>query len=345
MASKSTPLRQLGKNGPMVPALGFGLMGLSHNIYGELASDEERFAILDRAHELGLRFWDSADLYGDSEELLGKWFRRTGKRNDIFLATKFGFVKGDRTHAVDTSYAYTKKACAESLRILGIDCIDLYYMHNANPDTPIEETIRALKELQEEGKIKYIGLSAISSTTLRRAVKIAPVTAIQTEYSVTTRDIEGPSGTNLLATARELGVGITVAGPLGHGLLTDPFSKGEVKFDAQDVRPAVQPRFQEANRAQNVSVAAQFRALAEKKHCSVSQLAIAWLLKQGDDIIPTPGTKKMKYLEENWGALELKLSDQEEAEIREFSDKNKLAGAIAPERFLPYIFRDTKEES
>ncbi|KAI1125428.1 aldo/keto reductase [Nemania abortiva] len=345
MAANSTPLRRLGKNGPMVPALGFGLMGLSHDIYGEYPSDEERFVILDRAYELGARFWDSADLYGDSEELLGKWFRRTGKRNDIFLATKFGFIKGDPTHGTDTSYAYTKKACAESLRLLGIDCIDLYYVHSANPDTPIEETMRALKELQEEGKIKYIGLSAISSNTLRRAVKIAPITAIQTEYSVTTRDIEGPSGTNLLATARELGVGITVAGPLGHGLLTTDFSKGEAKFDTGDVRPSVQPRFLEANRAHNVSVAAQFRALAEKKGCTVSQLAIAWLLKQGDDIIPSPGTKKMKYLEENWGSLKIKLTDEEEAEIREFSDRNKLAGNIAPDKFLPYIFRDTKEES
>ncbi|RWA08951.1 hypothetical protein EKO27_g6145 [Xylaria grammica] len=345
MAAESTPLRQLGKNGPMVPALGFGLMGLSHNIYGEFPSDEERFAILDRAYDLGARFWDSADLYGDSEELLRKWFRRTGKRNDIFLATKFGFVKGDPTHATDTSYAYTKKACAESLRILGVDCIDLYYVHSANPDTPIEETMRALKELQEEGKIKYIGLSAISSTTLRRAVKIAPVTAIQTEYSVTTRDIEGSSGTNLLDAARELEVGITVAGPLGHGLLTNSFSKGEAAFDPKDVRPVVQPRFLEANRAHNVSVVGEFRALAEKKQCSASQLAIAWLLKQGDDIIPSPGTKKIKYLEDNWGALGVNLTDQEEAEIREFSEKNKLAGAIAPDKFLPYIFRDTKEES
>lgn len=184
MGDKPALLHTLGKNGPCVPALGYGLMGLSHDTYGSIPSDEECFAILDRAYELGARSWDSSDLYGDGEALSGKWFKRTGKSDEIFLATKFGFVKGSPTYEADSSGEYCKKACAESLRLLGVDSIDLYYMHHANPKTLIEETVRALAELQAEGKIKDIGLSAISSNTLRRACKIAHIAAIQVEYSL-----------------------------------------------------------------------------------------------------------------------------------------------------------------
>jgi aryl-alcohol dehydrogenase-like predicted oxidoreductase len=195
-----------------------------------------------------------------------------------------------------------------------------------------------------EGKIKNIGLSAISSATLRRAVKIAPVAAVQTEYTVISRDIEGPAGTNLLATCRELGVAVVVATPLGRGLLTSTFSKGETIGDIKDMRPVVMPRFQEANREHNVNIVSQFKELADKKGCTVSQLALAWLLKQGDDIFPIPGTKRLKYLEENWGALDITLTNEESAEIRTFSDKVEVAGATAPPQFISYIFRDTKEE-
>ncbi|KAI1078632.1 aldo/keto reductase [Whalleya microplaca] len=344
MPTNTVHLRQLGQNGPQVAALGFGLMGLSH-AYGRAPGDEERFAILDRAVELGATFWDTADLYADSELLLGKWFKRTGKRDQIFLADKFGHIKGDKTFAVDTSAAYCRKACEESLRILGVDYIDLYYMHNANPETPVEETMRALAELKSEGKIKYIGLSFVSSDTLRRACRVAHVDAVQTEYGVFTREIEGPAGTNLLATCRELGVAVVVSSPLGRGILTSTFSKGEASGDNTDFRPHAMPRFQEANREQNVKVVNQFKTLADKKGCTVSQLALAWLLKQGDDIIPIPGTKKLKYLEENWAALEVSLSDAEEAEIRAFAQTAEVAGGVLPPQFEDHRFRDTKEES
>ncbi|KAK9233902.1 putative aldo-keto reductase [Lipomyces kononenkoae] len=313
-------LHPLGKNGPLVPALGFGLMGMSQPHYGALPSDEERFALLDRAVEIGATFWDTADQYGDNEELLGKWFKRTGKRQEIFLASKFGFVEHSATYATDSSAAYCKEACAKSLERLGVDTIDLYYLHSANFETPIEETMRALVELQAEGKIKHIGLSMISSSTLRRACKIAPVTAVQTEYSVFSREIEGTAGTDLLATCRELGVAVVVATPLGRGLITDAFSKGEAIAAGPDIRPVAIPRFMAENAPTNTATVNKFKAFADTKGCTVAQLALAWLLKRGDDIFPIPGTKKIKYLEENWAAKDVTLSDEEEVEIDTFLD-------------------------
>ncbi|KAF9895256.1 hypothetical protein FE257_000158 [Aspergillus nanangensis] len=340
MAPITIPHHQLGKNGPMIPAMGFGLMGMSHS-YGAIPSDEERFVLLDRAVELGATFWDSSDLYGDNEELLGKWFRRTGKREEIFLATKFSYVKGGKPLEVDSSGAYCKRACAESLRQLGVD----YYLHSANPKTPIEETMRALADLQAEGKIKHIGLSNVSSTTLRRAYKIAPVAAVQAEYSLFTRDAEGPAGTNLLTTCRELGVAVVANSPLGRGLITQNFRNGETITDTQDVRSRFMPRFQGDNRERNIQILQGFTALAEKKDCTVSQLALAWLLKQGDGVFPIPGTKKLRYLEENWGALGISLTDNEEKEIRAFAEMNEMAGPQIPAMFADHLFRDTVEES
>jgi len=175
-------------------------------------------------------------------------------------------------------------------------------------------------------------------------VKIAPVAAFQPEYSVFNREIEGPLGTNLLATCRELGVAIVPAAPLGRGLLTSTFSRGEAVGDSTDMRPRMMPRFLEANRAKNVEIVQQFKTFADKKGCTVSQLALAWLLKQGDDIFPIPGTKKIKYLEENWAALDVSLTDEEEAEIRAFSEGIQIAGSHTPEQFHSWIYRDTKEE-
>ncbi|KAI1801356.1 putative aldo-keto reductase [Daldinia bambusicola] len=334
-------LRRLGKNGPLVPALGLGLMGASYSVYGNKLEDEEQFKLYNRALELGQTFWDTADLYGDSEEQVGKWFKRTGKRDQIFIASKYGFVKGGKALETDSSYEYTKKACDNSLKALGIDQIDLYYIHSVNPETPIEETMRALKELQEEGKIKYIGLSMVSAATLRRAVKIAPVAAVQTEYSVSARDIEGPKGTDLLAACRELGVAVVAATPLGRGILTQNF--GAASAEEGDMRSQALPQFQAENRERNAKVVAQFTALAEKKGCTVSQLALAWLLKQGDDIFAIPGTKKIKYLEQNWDSQDVVLNDAEEKEIRAFFDDNPLAGSTIPEHLADHKFRNTKE--
>ncbi|KAF5707604.1 alcohol dehydrogenase [Fusarium mundagurra] len=326
MSNNTVPLRRLGRNGPMVPALGLGLMGMS-TFYGNPPSDEERFAVLDRALDLGATHWDSSDLYGDNEDLLGKWFKRTGKRDQIFLATKFGFAKGMADlSAIDSSGEYCKKACAESLRRLGTDCIDLYYMHRANPKTPIEETMRAMAELKAQGKIKHIGLSEVSSTTLRRACKIAHVDAVQMEYSPFVLDIEGLAGTDLLATCRELGVAVVCYSPLGRGLLTGAFTTKESVTSEGDWRTNM-PRFAGDNFNTNVKLVKQFQTLADKKGCTPAQLAIAWLLKQGDDIFPIPGTKRIKYLEENWAALGVQLTDSDEAEIREFVNRAEIAGS------------------
>ncbi|RYC63883.1 hypothetical protein CHU98_g2300 [Xylaria longipes] len=312
MSNNGVPLRKLGKNGPMVPALGLGLMGMSI-MYGKAPSDEERFAVLDRAAELGVTNWDSSDLYGDNEELLGKWFKRTGKRNQIFLATKFGFVKGGGWADIDSSAAYCKMACAESLKALGVDSIDLYYMHRANPDTPIEETMRALAELK-------------ASNTLRRACKVAHVDAVQIEYSPFDLDIEGPAGTGLLKACRELGVAVFAYAPLGRGLLTGAYTSPESVSGEGDMRGLYLPRFAGTNFEANVKLVGQFKALAASKGCTAAQLAIAWLLKQGDDIFPIPGTKKIKYLEENWGALKVQLTNEDEKIVRKFLENADIAG-------------------
>ncbi|KAH6682220.1 putative aldo-keto reductase [Plectosphaerella plurivora] len=337
----STPLRALGRNGPLVPALGFGLMSLSHATYGTLPSDEERFAVLDRAFEIGATFWDTADLYGDGEAFVGQWFKKTGHRDRIFLATKFGYLKrAGSFHDIDSSAKYCKEACEASLRALGTDYIDLYYAHNVNTDTPIEETMTALAELQAAGKIKHIGLSMISANTLRRAVAIAPVAAVQVGYSLFTRDIEGPAGTNLFTVARELGVAIVAATPLDRGLMTPTFSNG-LPEDAGDIRSAVMPRFSEANATANRAAVARLADFAKARGWSVPQVSLAWLLKQGDDVIPIPGTKRKAYLEDNWAALGVTLTDKEEMEIRGMAEG--IAGGHTPEAYKSMLFRDTRE--
>ncbi|KAF9769402.1 hypothetical protein IL306_013200 [Fusarium sp. DS 682] len=300
MPTKSVPKVPLGKNGPLVSRMGMGTMGLTRLTYGAVPSEDEIFTFLDRAYEAGATFWDSADYYNDCEEIIGKWFKRTGKRNEIFLATKFGYVKNSPTFEVNTCYEYVKQACTESLRLLDIESIDLYYLHIPNPETPIEETMRALKELRDEGKIKYIGLSSVTSATLRRSVKIAPVAAVQIGYSAFELYCEGEKGTHILDTCRELGVAIVAAMPLGRGLLTTNFIDGTASGQQEnDIRYQLIPRFMGENREKNIQLVRQFKGLADKKGITTAQLAIAWLLKQGDDVIPIPGTKKIEYFEEN----------------------------------------------
>ncbi|OKL60883.1 hypothetical protein UA08_03876 [Talaromyces atroroseus] len=321
ISSKFLTPRPLGKNGPLVPALGFGLMMMTAPSYGALPADDERFALLDRAVEIGAMFWDTSDLYGDNEELLAKWFKKTGKRDQIFLASNFGYVRGSTTLEIDSSPQYCKKACDVTLKVLGIDYIDLYYAHNVDTVTPIEETMRALLELQAEGKIKHIGLSMVSSKALRRAAKIGTVAAYQPAYSLFDRKIEGSEGTNAFATCRELGIAIVAATPLGRGLLTSRFSSGGSVGDDTDVRGRAMPRFLEGQREQNAHVAAQIKVVADRKGCSLPQLALAWLLRQGDDVFPIPGGK-----------------------IRAIVDKAPVAGGAVPAQFTELLFRDTKEE-
>ncbi|KAM0812026.1 putative Aldo/keto reductase [Seiridium cardinale] len=312
MTAQSIPLRQLGRNGPKVPALGFGMLALA-GAYGTPPSDEERFEILDNALALGETFWDTADIYRDSEEMIGRWFKRTGKRDEVFVATKFGTVMdGPQFKGMDSSAEYCKKSCYKSLNNLGIDCIDLFYVHGINPDTPIEETMRALVELQSEGKIKHIGLCGLSSNTLRRACRITPVAAIQVEYSPFMLNIEREAGTHLLSTCRELGVSVVCYSPLGRGMLTSTFADNN---------------------------------FSDKKGCTASQLALAWLLKQGNDIVPIPGTKSIKYLKDNLGATHIDLADEEEAEIRKFVEGVQVAGERHAPEGSEYDYVDTKVEA
>ncbi|KAF8855508.1 Aldo/keto reductase [Acephala macrosclerotiorum] len=323
------PTRKLGKNGPQVPALGFGLMGLSA-FYGKPQSDNERFKVLDRAYELGETFWDSADMYQDSEDLVGKWFARTGKRNDIFLATKFAYrVVGEGENMkrmVDSSPEYCREACAKSLKRLGVETIDLYYCHRVDRKTPIERTVEAMVQLKKEGKIKYLGLSEISSATLRRACKVHHIDAVQIEYSPFCIDIEQPQ-VDLLKTCRELGVAVVAYSPLGRGLLTGAY-KSPSDFEEGDFRKFA-PRFSSENFPKNLKLP--------------GQLTLAWLLAQGEDIIPIPRTKKIKYLEENLGALDVKLSMEEEKEIRGLVEGAEVHGTRYPEAMMASLFADTPE--
>jgi len=331
------PTRKLGKNGPEVTALGFGTMGLSA-FYGKLEADEERFKVLDRAYELGELNWDSADAYLDSEDLLGKWFKRTGKRNEIFLATKFAnqFVDGKRV--IDSSPEYCKRACEKSLKRLGIDYIDLYYCHRVDGKTPIEKTVQAMAELKKEGKIHYLGLSEISSDTLRRACKVHHIDAVQIEYSPFCLDMEDPK-IGLLQTCRELGVAIVAYSPLSRGILTGQY-KSRDDFEDGDWRKSG-PRFSEENFPKNLVLVEKLEEVAKKKGCTPGQLTLAWVLAQGDDILPIPGTKKIKYLEENMAALDVKLSKEEVAEIRTEVDKCQIVGSRYPEAMMAYCFADT----
>lgn len=303
-------------------------------------------------------------MYGDSEELLGAWFRRTGKRNDIFLASKFGFVIDDSGIPIglDTSAEYVAKACDRSLQRLGVESIDLYYAHRVNPSTPIEETVRAMVELKvyestflvqvslqaltltSQGKIKHLGLAEVSSATLRRAHKVHPIAAVQVEYSAFVRDIESGAGTDLLATCRELGVAVVAYAPLCRGLLTGTVTQA-VDISLQgDIRSWNFPYFEKDNLLTNAEIVAKFTAISERLWCTASQLALSWLLKQGDDILPIPGTKSIKYLEENWAALKLMLTTEEEREIRELVESVQLAGGRYNEEALKGTFMDTVEE-
>ncbi|KAL8674741.1 MAG: hypothetical protein Q9168_000825 [Polycauliona sp. 1 TL-2023] len=281
----SLPKHQLGKDGPQVPCLGFGLMGLS-GAYGTIEPTEDRLKVLDRAYELGERFWDSADVYADSEELVGQWFKRTGKRDDIFLATKFALSLNDQG-GIDTRSdpEYIKAACDKSLQRLGTGCIDLYYCHRVDRKTPIEKTVEAMVELKKEGKIRFMGLSEVSSETLRRAHAAHRIACVQMEYSPFAMDIED-SKIALLKTCRELGVATVAYSPLGRGFLTGAY-KSPADFEEGDFR-AYSPRFSKENFPKNLELVRHLEEIAKKKKCTSGQLSLAWLLSQGEDIFPIP---------------------------------------------------------
>ena len=312
--------RKLGRNGPTVSALGLGCMGMSQS-YGP-GDESESVATIHRALDLGVNFLDTADIYGPhtNEELVGRAVR--GRREEVFLATKFGLVVDSVTGArgIDGSPAHVREACAASLRRLGVDTIDLYYLHRVDPKTPIEETVGALAELVDEGRVRHIGLSEVSAATLRRAHRVHPITAVQSEYSLWTRDPED----GILDACRELGVGFVPFSPLGRGFFSGKLRSTE-PLREDDFRRTL-PRFQAENFSKNLDLVTKLQTIAEGMGCTPAQLALAWLLAQGEHIVPIPGTKRRTYLEENVGAIGLKVTHDDLARIDEAVPRGAASG-------------------